>query len=606
MKLQNLIIIFIIIIIPIIFMFSYYLELEADTIRIQTDYDEKLIEATKEAVEAFEINTIEWNSEYSTLANSKRRDILSSVNVFTSGLASKMGIGGTAKEYILNYVPAIVYIMYDGYYIYTPTHVPQTINDESGRQFFYYETSPTHKITVDATQIIDGQIIAGERMYQPLSGVQTKTVEGKTFTTNINDAQKIYKHVLKTFVPYASTYTATNGKKYVINYTLDNYIRIIGEDETREGYILDRGKPLSVKHNQVNLPTSLVYNHNEIFTETLEENIPVYNSASGQVEVNSYKYIYNSNNEKRYYDGKFFIINNEYKKVYLPEVEANHQVAEFKKLLIIKSYGAQEFVELYQLLNKQDGKWYIKDNQGIYSEYTEPLDGTVEFDKDCSAINYYVEMYCFNKWLNNQIGATNKYSLIDDREEKIIENINNNLQLSIANYSANSSINYKLPVITATDWEQAISNVSVITFFQGIKIGLKTYNNYSIVTSSENNEYISENSLYYYDISFSDKYYHEYGCSEGESYVSKAYLNIDFKAQTYTLDHGTDDEADDETYVYYKHFDINNALSPCFKCIVNKNTMIVGQDFQGYDEHIHLALARERYIKMGRTKLFSY
>ena len=50
MKLQNLIIIFIIIIIPIVIVFSVYLNLETKTITLQTDYDGKLIEATKEAV----------------------------------------------------------------------------------------------------------------------------------------------------------------------------------------------------------------------------------------------------------------------------------------------------------------------------------------------------------------------------------------------------------------------------------------------------------------------------------------------------------------------------------------------------------------------------
>ena len=139
MKLENLIIIFLIIIIPIILIFSYYLGLEADTIRMQTDYDEKLIEATKEAMEAFEINTVEWNNEYSSLANNKRRNLTSSINVFTTSLASKLGIGGTSKENILNYVPAIVFTMYDGYYIYSPTHVPQTITDENGLQLYYYK-----------------------------------------------------------------------------------------------------------------------------------------------------------------------------------------------------------------------------------------------------------------------------------------------------------------------------------------------------------------------------------------------------------------------------------------------------------------------------------
>ena len=256
MKLQNLIIIFIIIIIPIVLFFSYYLGVEADTIRMQTDYDEKLIEATKEAVEAFEINTVEWNNEYSSLANNKRRSLASSINVFTTSLANKLGIGGTAKENILNYVPAIVFIMYDGYYIYSPTYVPQTLTDEKGLQLYYYNHSEFDEyITTKATQIKTNtsETIAGEPMYEAKTGSgsnatyvyyvkdeddkQVRKTKDVYYTTDINNAETTYKHVLKTFVPYTSK-EEHNEKDYVINYTLDNYVRVYGEDESREGYIL--------------------------------------------------------------------------------------------------------------------------------------------------------------------------------------------------------------------------------------------------------------------------------------------------------------------------------------------------------------------------------
>lgn len=167
MKLQNLVIIFIIIIIPIVAIFSLYLNLETKTINLQTDYDTKLIEATKEAVEAFEINTTEWNNEYSTLANVKRQNLMSTINVFTTSLSDKLRIGGTSKETILTYVPAIVFTMYDGYYIYAPTYVPQTRTNSNGVQLFYYEDAGSEgaKITASATQNIGGTIVAGEPMY---------------------------------------------------------------------------------------------------------------------------------------------------------------------------------------------------------------------------------------------------------------------------------------------------------------------------------------------------------------------------------------------------------------------------------------------------------
>lgn len=610
MKLQNLIIIFIIIIIPIVFIFSYYLDLEADTIRTQMDYDEKLIEATKEALEAFEINTIEWNSKYSTLANSKRRDITSSINVFTSSLVSKLGIGGMAKDYLLDYIPAIVYIMYDGYYIYTPTYVPQNITDETGKQYFYYENATnSSKITTNAVQDIDGEKVQGKIMYVPSSNGITTTINGGksiTFTTNINDAKKTYKHVLKTFVPYTST-IEKSGKKYIINYSLDNYVRIIGDDIIREGYVED-WEDIRSKGFKYRPYTN---------TEILKENIAVRDSENEDVRVESYQYVYNTNNDKRYYDSvadRFFIVNNNYVKIYLPEVDANHQMAEFKRIDYSSTTNINDFFSgekhFYQLLNKKENHLYTISN-GQYVEaniHFQDHNGVIiswedMFDKDYSSRNYYVEAMFFNLWLRNTFG--NDYTeILNNKKQNIINNINNNLKLSMANYSANSSINYRLPEITDEDWSQALSNISVITFFQGAKIGIKTYNNYAIVTSNENNEFISKDSLYYYNSiinhnipSQNDKYYHTFGCynSRGEN---EAYLKIDFKPQSYTIG--------DNTYRYYKHCDIDDPLSPCFNCIVNTNTKTINDDIQNFETLQDRALARERYIKLSRSKLVVY
>lgn len=308
MKLQNLTVIFIIIIIPIILIFTYYISLQSKTIKLQTDYDEKLIEATREGVEAFEINTTEWNSKYSTLANSKRRDLLSSVNVFTTSLANKLGMGGMSKENILNYIPAIVYIMYDGYYIYSPTYVPKTLTNDNGVQLFYYGNAEGDaKIAAKATQEIEGKIYPGKPIYFLESG-QSDIIQYKnaSYTTDIAKADKTYKHVLKTFVPY----TAQVGD-YTINYTLDGYIRVFGNGETREGYVLD--KAISVPQNSID---GITYDGNIITPEGLYENIVVEGNIEG------YKYIYNSNNDKRYYDTNgFFTVDKNYKKVYLPEVD---------------------------------------------------------------------------------------------------------------------------------------------------------------------------------------------------------------------------------------------------------------------------------------------
>ena len=132
MKLHNLAVIFIVIALPLILITSYYISLQIDTINMQTAYNTKLLDSTKEAIDAFEINTVEWNANYSETADSKRRDIMASINTFTTSFANNTGISGASREYILAYMPAIAYTLYDGYYIYSPAETKIALTDENG------------------------------------------------------------------------------------------------------------------------------------------------------------------------------------------------------------------------------------------------------------------------------------------------------------------------------------------------------------------------------------------------------------------------------------------------------------------------------------------
>ena len=599
MKLQNLIIIFIIIIIPIVSIFSLYLNLETKTITMQTAYDEKLIEATKEAMEAFEINTVEWNSEYSSLANSKRQDLTSTINVFSSSLANKIGISGSSKENILTYVPAIVFTMYDGYYIYSPTYVPQTITNEKGIQLFYYENSGSEgsKITISATQNIGGTIFAGKPIYFAKNG---QGISGKFngedlyFTTDVTKAEKTYKHVLKTFVPYTKTYD-----DYVINYTLDNYIRIYGKLQSKEGYVIDGFGTNNTIEIPVKNVSGIKVNGYDILAETLTENI--YVKENGTVsELKTYPYIYNSNNDKRYYDvanGKFFTLNTKNQKIYIPDAEIGGTLAEYKKVLVRTDNTSWNYIELYQLINNDNNDWYYIDNNNQYIKYD--YQPAIDREKDCSAINYYVATCEFNHWLiDNNIDVN---TILKEKTEAIITNINNNLNLSISNYSANSKIDYQIPELTEKDWQQALSNISMITFFQGKKIGLKKYNNYAIVTSTENNEFVSEDSLYYIGEA-GDNYYHRYYCDKGVPKTLRAYRNTEFRIQKY--------EENDQIKYYYKHYGSTENVYDyeCFDCIVNRNNytkVTNASNISYYDRAFYEALGRERYIQTQRTKLIN-
>ena len=117
MKLQHIIIIFVIIVVPIALVLSMYVNTQIKTINTQTKYDNMLINATYDGIKAFQLNTS--NNMYSTISNSKIRDIEASINVFFSSLGTNMGTAGYSKDDLKPYVPAILFTLYDGYYIYS-------------------------------------------------------------------------------------------------------------------------------------------------------------------------------------------------------------------------------------------------------------------------------------------------------------------------------------------------------------------------------------------------------------------------------------------------------------------------------------------------------
>lgn len=169
MKLQGLAVIAIIIILPMTIILSSYSQSQIKTLQLQTQYDSKLQNATYDAIKAFQLNMS--NSSTSDLANSKMRDIKASVNTFYNSLASHFNMVGYGKDVLQNYVPAIVYTLYDGYYIYS-----------------------AYDNTLDADDKKDGESIYG----------------------------------LKPYIYYSCRYKPNDNSDFVITYSLDSYITIQG------------------------------------------------------------------------------------------------------------------------------------------------------------------------------------------------------------------------------------------------------------------------------------------------------------------------------------------------------------------------------------------
>lgn len=116
MKLQHLIIVFLVIMLPMALIMSQYTGLQIDTLATKTKYDTALLGATFDTMSAFELNTV--NSDKSSVIGEEIRDLEAVISTFSTSLSSSMGLSGAANNYILSYVPAIVFGLYDGYYIY--------------------------------------------------------------------------------------------------------------------------------------------------------------------------------------------------------------------------------------------------------------------------------------------------------------------------------------------------------------------------------------------------------------------------------------------------------------------------------------------------------
>lgn len=137
MKLQNLTIIFIVIIIPIILVLSLYISTGIKTIKYQSIYDTGLLTATHDAIYAFELNTT--TDVYSDNAETKRNILKASVKAFEKGLCNTCNISSYNTDEIEEYIPAILFGMYDGFYMYAPSYDAKTGKYKHGlKNYVYY------------------------------------------------------------------------------------------------------------------------------------------------------------------------------------------------------------------------------------------------------------------------------------------------------------------------------------------------------------------------------------------------------------------------------------------------------------------------------------
>lgn len=458
MKLQHLIVIFIIIILPISLVLTSYVQNQVQTLQLQISYDTKLTNATYDALKALQLNTV--NSSTSDLANSKIRDIEAAVNTFFNSVATNFNMVGYNQDILKDYVPAIVFTMYDGYYIYSPFENKLTSDD--------YTTSSTYK---------NGEIVTS----------------------------------LKPYIFYSCRYV-TSDIDVVITYSLDNYITvqgtINGDAVYKYGYLLDN---IEGDYNPDTNSNSIRYRGIPIQSETLTEYIDVDSNgnyiSTNYTKVNGVKYYLDKGSDaSSTSDDRWYSRIND---------QVHYQGINYKT-------NNDSAIRYYD--EAKDFTTWVKTNLGdlrVSDAVFENGQATKQFEnEDGTTVTQSLAQR--EQWGNQRIFESDNNTSIEDpdsnfnqhRLQVIRYSIEKNLSIAIANYNTydgGNSNNFLMPELQEDEWEQILNNVSIISFLQGLNIGGKVYNGYSIVTNTKTEEVVNNDSIY---IVTSDGQYHRATDSE--------------------------------------------------------------------------------------------
>ena len=556
MKIQDLAIIFIIIILPISIVLATYTQYQIQTINTQTLYDNKLSSATYDAIRAFQINTSE--NQLSELSNSKIRDLEGSVSTFRNSIMSAFSLDGYSNDELDSYIPALVYTLYDGFYIYSPyTNVNYRYDDNGNAKD--------------------------------------------------DNGQNLYG--LKPYISYSCRY-AKGDIDVVITYALDNHITIQGminnrEYVNKEGYLID-----NISYNENS--DEVFYNGVEITKECTKEYLPLQgNGMYKYMKLDGKTYYLDETNNRIIARLNENTLTVQYKSGDPEYNEAAKLIKEGNTLAKDYYKDAYEFTKwlkstgLVDLTYGDAKDTVIEDNGDVKSqENVWENDDTKIFQFNQSNIDY-------SKNIENELSSFNQHRLAVIRHK-----IEVNLAIAIANYNTYSGVAssnvFQMPDLNEEEWYNIIHNISLISFLKGLPIGGKTYNGYSIVTNSESKEVVLEQNIYILGKNLENGKYEYYrigdqGIKNGtvqidsgeyaqnsDDYTSAGRLNLSFKRDVLTNG--------DARYYYYPIQDYNAS----YNSIIMQNDVDTYDDIYAYvnDQSDELKVAF--YTALGRERASSH
>ena len=545
MKYQYLAVVFVIIMLPISLVFSAYLGAQLQTLDLQLSYDTKLDNTTYDAIKAFQLNTV--NSGTSDFLNSKIRDIEAAANSFFTSLATNFNMSGYNSEILQEYVPALVFTLYDGFYIYSP-----------------FEN------TLDADTI--------SRLPANATYTNGEEVTG-----------------LKPYIYYSCRYV--RGQIDVtITYSLDNYITIQGTDQNGKaindaGYLID-----DVTYNASS--GQVTYRGIEITSETpLEEFVG--DKKYQYIKINGQKYYLDESNSA---GPRWFYLDNG-KMTYLNE---NQNFRDENNDMAYRYYKeAAEFknrLSNYGILNLRSSD--ARSPQGTALTPVTDINGDVIYD--FTGGDYKIFDFSDNGGTSN---IEEKDSNFNDHRLAVIRYvIETNLSVALANYNnyGTGNFEFRMPKLGEEEWNRILNNVCLISFLQGLSIGGKIYNAYSVINNNKNEEVVTEESIYIVDDvtvpATTNSTYHRVNHKDlTVTANTKGIFNIDLERKSL----GSDQR--ETTLYYFPRRDLG-----CYTCFVAQTNINGGYDnVYDYLDSISSsangrALAKVYYTALGRERYSMY
>lgn len=159
-----------------------------------------------------------------------------------------------------------------------------------------------------------------------------------------------------------------------------------------------------------------------------------------------------------------------------------------------------------------------------------------------------------------------------------------------------------MPKLKDYEWEELTQNICMITFLQGLNIGGKIYNGYSIVPNNNNEDYVSEDSIYILD---QNKEYHRATEQELLSTIgedSVGVLNVDFERRMTTV---TNENTHKSTTIYFypkrdmasynSIININNNNKNVYEYLEEASSRPSSDNLYKLAQIYYTALGRERY-----------